>query len=355
MGGPPGGFPQPGMPPMGGPPGGFQQPPMGGPPGGFQQPPMGGPPGGFQQPPMGGPPGGFQQPMGGMPQPGMPYGQPPYLASRSAARAGAPFEPFNDGLRTCLIIFGVLLLAAFVVPMTIKPAMTFRWDALKGEGDALAKFDQIYLAAAGVLALVFGLVPLATVPRGALAAVLGVVPLTIGLVNHLKGPKVEWQVLVGFVGALTLVAGLLLRNEYRSAVLGRILATVGALTILLPLLVPHGGVIPIKGVFTMLTDAPGKAKVGAIIALLPAVLAVASLLVWLPAPSSAGAKVIAWLFILLGVIAGYTMLLVNGHLADVLKASPNTALLSGWVTAAWSALLGYGLATVFGKNLEQQA
>ncbi len=78
------------------------------------------------------------------------------------------------------------------------------------------------------------------------------------------------------------------------------------------------------------------------------------MLVWLPAPSSAGAKVIAWLWILLGVIIGYTTLLVNGHLGDVIKVRLNDSLLSGWVTAAWAAFLGYGLATVFGKNLEQQ-
>ena len=350
MGGPPpgmGGYQQPGMQPgMGGPPpgmGGYQQPGM--------QPGMGGPPpgmGGYQQP-------GMQQPMGGMPQPGMPYGSPPYLASR-AGRAGAPFEPFNDGLRACLIVFGVLLLAAFAVPMTIEPAMTFRWDVLKSDQlDALAKFDHIYLAAAGVLALVFGLVPLATVPRGALAAVLGLVPLTLTLVNHLKGPKVEWQFILGFIAALTLVAGLLLRHEYRSAMLGRLLATVGALCVLVPLLVPvGGGDPPIKAFLTQLTDGDGEAKVRAIVQLLPFILAMASFLVWMPAPSSAGAKVIAWLFILTGVIVSYSGLLIRGHLADVLKVSLNASLLTGWVFAAWAALLGYGLATVFGKNLEQQ-
>ena len=172
-------------------------------------------------------------------------------------------------------------------------------------------------------------------------------------VTHLPG--FEWQVLVGFVGALTLVAGLLLRHEYRNAMLGRLLATVGALCVLLPLLIPHGGGDPpIKALFTALSDAPGKGKVMAIVALLPAALALAALFVWLPGPSSAGAKVIAWLFILIGVIAGYTALIVNGHMSDVLKISLNNALLSGWVVAAWSALLGYGLATVFGKNLEQQ-
>ncbi len=376
MGGPMGG-PPPGMGgPMGGPPPGMGGPmgpppgmgaPMGPPPG--MGGPMGPPPGmgapmGGPPPGMGGPPpgmGGYPQsppqmpPQQQMPQPGVPYGSPPYLASRSAARAGAPFEPFNDGLRACLIVFGVLLLAAFAVPMMVKPAMHFRWEALQNEKlDALGKFNEIYLAAAGVLALVFGLVPLATVPRGALAAVLGIVPFTIALVNHLKGPKIEWQVICIFVASLTLVAGLMLRQEYRGAMLGRLLATVGALAILVPLLVPvGGGDPPIKAVFTMLTDGDGEAKVRAIIKLLPFILAFLSLLVWLPATTSGGAKIIAWLFILTGVISSYSNLLIRGHVGDVLKANLNDALLSGWVMAAWFALLGYGLATVFGKNLEQ--
>jgi hypothetical protein len=165
---------------------------------------------------------------------------------------------------------------------------------------------------------------------------------------------VQWQELVMFLSALTLVSGLLLRHEYRGAQLGRIMATIGALCIIVVMLVPvGGGDPPIKAVITRLTDAPGKAKVMAIVDLLPFVLAVASLLVWIPAPSSAGAKVIAWLFILLGVIAGYSALLVRGGLGDALKSSLNASLLSGWVAAAWAALLGYGLATVFGKNLEQ--
>jgi hypothetical protein len=352
MGGPPPGFQQPGMPGMGGPPPGFQQPGMGGPPPGYQQPGMQQP--GYQQPGM--PQPGYQQP--GMPQPGMAYpsgGAPPYLASRSAARADAPFEPYNDTVRTVLIVFGVLLLAAFVVPMALEPKLGFRWDILKGEGvPALIKFQNIYFAAAGTLALVFGLVPLATVPRGALAAVLGVIPLGIALVQHLQGPKVQWQVLVSFAGALTLVPGLLLRQEYRSAALGRILTTVGVLCILLPLVVPDHGVIPLKAGFTAIGDAPGKAKVTAILKLLPLILALLSLMVWMPAPSSAGAKVIAWLFIVQSVIIGYATLIVRGHLGDVIKVDLNNSLLSGWTTAAWLALIGYGLATVLGKNLEQQ-
>ena len=281
---------------------------------------------------------------------------PPYLASRTAARAGAPREPYADGLRLVLIIFGVLLIAAFLAPLAMGDKMVFRWDVLKAPGvGAIAKFDQVYLMAAGILALVFGLVPLATVPRGALAAVLGLAPLALHfVVDDLKNaPAIKWQEIVGFVGLLTLVPGLLLREEYRSQLLPRILTTVGALCVLLPLLVPSGGGDPpIKTIIDAVGKSPGKLKVLAILQLWPVIIAALSLLCWLPAPSSAAAKILAWLVIITAVVYGYTSLLIAGHLGAAIKANLNEALLGGWVIAAWIAFIGYGAATVLGKNLE---
>ena len=37
---------------------------------------------------------------------------------------------------------------------------------------------------------------------------------------------------------------------------------------------------------------------------------------------------------------------------DNVKASPNLALMAPWELAAWVAFIGYGIATIFGKNLE---
>ncbi|MBZ0231212.1 MAG: hypothetical protein K8M05_02605, partial [Deltaproteobacteria bacterium] len=356
---PMGGPPQ----PMGGPPPGYNPQPMGGPPPGYNPQPMGGPPPGYNPQPMGGPPPGYNpqpmggynpQPMGGMPGHGAPM-NPPYLASRTAARVGAPVEPYKDGIKLVLIMFGVALLIAGAMPFTIEPAVTFRWDALSAEGvPALEKFNLIYVSAAAILALVFGLVPLATVPRGALTAVLGLVPLVLGLVTYLKDAKeVQWQVIVIFVSALTIVPGLLLRQEYRSQMLPRIIATIGAVCVLVTLLVPEGGGDPpLVGMFEAIGDAPGKAKVTAILGLVPFGLAIATLLVWIPPPSSAGAKVVAWLWILNAVYTGYVALLVKGGIGDVIKATPNAALMLPWVMAAWAAFIGYGLATILGKNLE---
>ena len=119
------------------------------------------------------------------------------------------------------------------------------------------------------------------------------------------------------------------------------------------MLVPvGGGDPPIVAMFQAIGDAPGKAKVGAILAVVPFVLAVATLLVWIPPPSSAGAKAIAWLWILNAVYVAYTAMLVKGGLGDAIKARPNDLLMAPWVAAAWSAFIGYGIATIFGKNLE---
>jgi hypothetical protein len=342
-----------GMPPGGGYGGPGPMPGAGMPPGGFGGP---GPMPGAGMPPAYQPPA-YQPPPY---QPPMPMGQPapmapPYLASRTAARAGAPRDPYADGLRLVLIIFGALLIASFVAPLSLHGKTVFRWDLLKGDGGAIAKFDQVYLAAAGVLALVFGLVSLANVPRGLLAAVLGLVPLALHfVVDDLKNaPKIRWQEIVEFVGFLTLVPGLLLRSEYKSQMLPRILATVGALCILLPLLVPEGGADPkIKLIIDGIGKAPGKAKVVALLQLYPVVLAALSLLCWLPAPSTGGAKIVAWMLIVTGVVLSYGTLLVMGHIGEVVKRDFNGVLFGGWVIAAWLAFIGYGLATVLGKNLE---
>jgi hypothetical protein len=353
----------------------YQPPPMQSQPPPYQQPPMQPQPYGQPPPPMGGygqpPPPMQPQPYG---QPQQPYGQPPmgggmagynpvpvgqpmnppYLASRTAARVGAPVEPYKDGIKIVLIAFGIALLIAGAMPFTIEPKLLFRWDAISATPGALAKFQLIYISAAAILALVFGLVPLATVPRGALAAVLGLTPIILALVVVLKdAPTFRWQVPVGFLGAVTLLPGLLLRQEYRSQLLPRLLVTVGAACFLVPWLVPeHGGDPQLMQWIDLLGKAEGKAKVPVILHLVEFGLVVASLLAWLPPPSSAGAKIIAWLLILFVVIQAYTGMLLAGHLGDAIKHRPNDLLMAPWTMAAFAAFIGYGLATLFGKSLE---
>jgi hypothetical protein len=160
---------------------------------------------------------------------------------------------------------------------------------------------------------------------------------------------------------LMIIPGLLLRSEYQDSIMPRIMVTIGALCILAGYLVPQGDSIPLIDAFKMLVDAPGKAKILALFILLPAVLALVSLLAWLPAPGTAGTKVFALLWVFLGAIMLYTALIVSGDIGRAVERSPYTALVS-WVGgtggelpifgSAYLVLSGWGLATVLGKKLE---
>jgi hypothetical protein len=160
------------------------------------------------------------------------------------------------------------------------------------------------------------------------------------------------------IGVLALVPGLLLRNEYRASIFPRLLVTIGALCVLAMYLLPVDGEILIANLFDGLAEAPGKAKVKPILLLLPIVYAAISLLAWLPAPSRGLGKVTAWLWITLAPLMQVVLLLVGGHIGDVVTASPYAALMV-WVAggllaygSAYLVLFGYGLATVIGKKLE---
>jgi len=397
---------QPMQPPMGRPGGGSQPPPMMGPPMGQQPmgPPMGQQPMGMQQmprpngpsqpPPMGQPlphqaatmfiPGGagpgplpmssgpigvpgpmgnppsapVQMPMPGAPQqllgqmPSAPAAAPPYLASQTAARAARPIEPYADGLKLILLSFGILLLGAFATPISTDP-MAFHWNTII-DAPGMAKLFSLMLAATGVLSLVIALIPLGAIGRGSIAAALGLFIVATPIIQ--AGDIGAWQQLLGLVGSLTLVGGLLLRHEYREASLGRILATVGALCVLATYLIPvGGGDVPLVAKFTAIIDAPlVEQKIGVIIDLLPAVLAILSLLCWLPAPGTGGAKVFAWMWIIYPAFASIagTFIASGGDVGGIIKQSPFAALMLWVPFSAAVAFVGYGVATVLGKRLE---
>jgi hypothetical protein len=83
-----------------------------------------------------------------------------------------------------------------------------------------------------------------------------------------------------------------------------------------------------------------------------ALVAVLALLAWMPGPATAGAKFLAW-----GLVALYTLgltivrLIETDHFVEAVKGSPGHAV--EWAFAAACYLLvGYGVATVIGKQLE---
>jgi hypothetical protein len=286
----------------------------------------------------------------------IPVPQPqPYYGSQPGAHMSRPIEPWRDSIRLMMFVWGVALLVAFATPLRITPDLLFNWKLVL-DGQGTARLPPLMLAAVGLLSVIVASIPMQQTPRGLIAALLGLAGIAVPIALVGTPP---WQALCSMIGALVLVPSLLVRHEYRHAALPRILVTVGALGILLPFLLPQGGAIPLVAVFKGLFDRPGLEKVQPALALGLIVIVVMSLLAWLPAPVSGGAKVWAWLVILWALIVHVTLLLVGGNLGDVVKASPSAALVP-WIAggaafslgSAYLALVGYGLASVLGKQLE---
>ncbi len=277
---------------------------------------------------------------------------PPYLASQTAERAGYPIEPWKDSLRLVMFVWGVVMLAAFATPTGTDP-IGFNWDTLL-HGEGLAKLPMLLMASVGLLGIVIAAIPMQPLPRGVLAALLGLagifVPVIVSIVQ--SGDVPDWTVLVKLGAVITLIPGLLVRHEYRESTLPRVLVTIGVLCVLVPLLVPAGGEIPVVGKIKALIDAPGSAKVTSMLEFANIVLVVLALLAWMPAPTTGGAKIIAFLLILWPALTNLTGVIIAGGIGDAISKSPYTALL-GWVQeTTYIVLAGYGLATMFGKKLE---
>ena len=293
-----------------------------------------------------------------------PAASPPYLASQTAGRAARPIEPFKDSLRTMLFIWGGLLLVAFCVPLALDP-LIFNWDLIIN-GEGTQKLPPLIMAAVGLLAVVMATIPLAAGARGAISLVLGITGIFVPM---FLGEIPPWQMLVAAVGLVMLPMGLLARSEYRDAMLPRVIVTIGALCYLALWLVPVGDTIPLVALFSGLVEAPGALKVIMILFSLQVLLVVLSLLCWLPAPATGGAKVIAWLLILYPLIMFAAALFLLGD-PSMLSNSPGAALAWVWgggleggsmagglfagvsLGVAYLAITGYGGATVLGKSLE---
>jgi hypothetical protein len=272
----------------------------------------------------------------------------PYLAAQTGAArmVGRPIEPWKDSLKLMMFVWGAVALAAFATPVMTEP-MAFNWDTIL-DGEGSAKIPALVWAGVGLLSIVFAAIPMASAPRGALAAVLGLSGIFVPMA--VSGHFGEWQELIQLVGALVLVAGLLVRHEYVESTLARVLVTVGVVCTLLPYLVPIGGQIPLVMLIKALLNAGSGMEI-VIIGLAHFVLAVLCLLVWMPGPATAGAKVFAWAVILFPVVAFTLKVLGKGDIGDLITTSPG-ALLAWAPGVAYSVLAGYGAATVIGKQLE---
>lgn len=341
-------YPPPGQQPYAAPPQPYAPPaqPYAQPAGGFGAPSPGYPPAPAPQPyappvPAGGM--GIHSPQQATPAP-LPSVPQPYLGAQTGVGRGLR-DPFKDSLKLMMFVWGAIALAAFATPVTTDP-MAFQWDAII-HGAGSAKIPALVWAGTGLLAIVFAAIPMATLPRGALAAVLGLAGIFVPM---LVGAFPEWQKLLPLLGALVLVPGLLVRNEYTDSLLARILVTVGVVFTLVPFLIPEGGQIPLVLIIKALIEAGSHMEI-VIIALAQIVLVVLCLLAWMPGPATAGAKVFAWAVLLFPVAAFVLSLLGQGHIGDAVSKAPGMLVM--WAPAvAYSVFVGYGLATVIGKQVE---
>jgi hypothetical protein len=299
----------------------------------------------------------YQQPSGGMginaPNPHTPPplapmpAQSPYYGGQQHA-GPIPVEPWRYSLRMHMMIWGAVMLAVFAVPVTTDP-MAFKWD---GIGDMPSKLliMTLLVPAIGLLAIVFGSSPIPTMMRGISSVVLGLAMVFTPIA--LLGAAPPWQFFVGLAAILTLIPGLLVRNEYTDSMAARILITIGVICTLLPLLVPENGELRLVGLFKTLIDAPGKGKVGPIIELGGLVLVVMSLLAWMPAPATGAAKIFAWAIILWStLVKTLAMIVISPDIGAAFTKAPGHVVEWG-VEAAVMVLIGYGGATVIGKQLE---
>ena len=264
-----------------------------------------------------------------------------------------------------MFIWGALLLVAFAAPLSIDP-LVFNWDLI-ANSPGTAKLAPLIMAAVGLLSVALAGIPMSPGPRGMIAALLGLAGV---LVPTFIAGVPPWHAMLPLFGMIVLVPSLLVRNEYRDAMLPRVLITLAAIATLLPFLLPVNGALPLVGLFEMAIDAPGSAKLLVILIIAQIALVVLTLLAWLPSPSSGGSKLFAWL-LLLSPVAIFVAILVVTGLAERIPDAPGAAL--AWVYggsgifgdkagsamptgfgfgAAYAVLIGYGLATIIGKKLE---
>jgi hypothetical protein len=280
---------------------------------------------------------------------------PPYLASNTASRTIRPVEPWRNSLRLMMFLWGVALLAAFAAPLRTSPDLAFNWNLIL-DGEGTARLPPLMLAAVGFLSVIVAAIPMPPAARGAIAAILGLAGIAVPIA--LTGMP-EWQALISMIGMLLLVPGLLVRNEYRDAITARLLVTLGAIGILVPYLLPQGGAIPLVHVFKQLIELPGTGKVAPALEVGRITVVVMSLLAWLSPSVTGGAKLWAWLLILWALFVHVAVLLLAGHVVDAVTGAPNATIVS-WVAggspvaigSAYLVLVGYGLASVVGKQLE---
>ncbi len=277
--------------------------------------------------------------------PALPTPMTPMPGSTSLAPSGG--DPLS-GLRTWSLVFGILVLITFLLPAQLDPLL-FHFS---GIGDVFgagieAIVGKLLFPVIGLLAIVFGALPLGTAARGAACALIGLGAL--GGLFALSGHS-EWQDIASTFGMVFLLAGLVIRGAYHGSMIARILVTIGVLAVLAPSLVPVGdGGVPIVDKIQGLGEGSTAKLVETVFELAATLLAIASLLAWLPRTSGGGAKVFFWSLLVIVALTPWVGMVIDSG-TDIFK-TPSEAL--AWADFfAMFGLAGYGLGALLGKITE---
>ena len=280
---------------------------------------------------------------------------PPYQTSQTGlVRGYRPTEPWAASLRIQMLVWGLLVLGFLMLPTSTRPTTEFAWQHLL-DGTGPERLGILAVALIGLFSLICAALPMPPAVRGAVAGVLGLAGAALPFVYMLP----ETRTLVAQAGLVLLIPGLVMRASYRDAVLPRLLITFGVIAVLVPFVLPQDGTIPLVSIFKVLIEGQGWSRVIAGQQLALVLILVMCLLAWLPAPITGGATLWAWLLIFWPLFSWAIANLATGGTDAFVMLQDHPDLVLAWtlgvgtsIGSAYLVLIGYGWASMIGKQLE---
>jgi hypothetical protein len=210
----------------------------------------------------------------------------PVLASESLAEDLSPVEPGRTAMRVLMLLGGLLLVGLFCAPVgKAADKLLFSWDLLKHQ-EGLRFVFTIYLAAGGGVFLAAALLPLPYIVRALAGAVVGLAPIGV-----MMAMMEDWRTITTLGALALLVAALFHRWRYRGSIVARILVGLGVAGLLATLLVPTDQGVPLVLAFQGLGDASAQQLIQQLFPLVLMLLALLSLLAFLPSGTTGLAQV----------------------------------------------------------------
>jgi hypothetical protein len=196
-------------------------------------------------------------------------------AAVETPRASEPVAPVDDarpflGLsRTLMGVGGVVLVALFFAPWHGVSS----WQLLETLGGA-DFIRQLFYLTGGIVLTASALLPLPFAFRALIGAAVAATPVLLGAGGMIEG----WRGLVAGMAILGLPATHLLRAKAKSSTAARGLVMIAVLAVAILYLAPISSVVPIVGVFRMISSGEVGLAVLGIFILIPLVFAGLSLL-----------------------------------------------------------------------------